>query len=82
MTRLPRISGSVLLLSILVAPTVARADTIRITSGAAVSRSDQLGVVDVTMASPEHGFSLAAGGRRRRQAPTTSTKSCFLSPAS
>ena len=80
MTRLPRIPGSVLLVGILAAPTVARADTIRITSGAAVSRSDQLGVVDVTMASPDHGFSLAAAGDAGGGTYDL-YNSCFLSPA-
>ena len=69
-----------LLVGILAAPTVARADTIRITSGAAVSRSDQLGVVDVTMASPDHGFSLAAAGDAGGGTYDL-YNSCFLSPA-
>jgi len=68
MTRLPRISGPALLVGILALPTVARADTIRITSGAAISRNERtgvpedVGIVEVTIASADHGFSLAAGG--------------------
>src|SRR6476620_4446225 len=64
MTRLPRISGPALLVGILALPTVARADTIRITSRAAISRNELTGVpsdvfgVDVTIASADHGFAL------------------------
>jgi hypothetical protein len=68
MTQFPRISAVLLISSILAAPAIVCADTIHITSGAATSRNELTGnpndldVVDVTMASPEHGFSLAAVG--------------------
>jgi hypothetical protein len=68
MTHFPRISAVLLISSIVAAPAIVCADTIQITSGAATSRNELTGnpndldVVDVTMASPEHGFSLAAAG--------------------
>jgi hypothetical protein len=62
MTQFARVSALLLIFSILAAPAIVCGDTIHITSGSAVSRSDELAVVDVTMASPDHGFSLAAGG--------------------
>ncbi|HET7160767.1 MAG TPA: hypothetical protein VFI62_17340, partial [Burkholderiales bacterium] len=66
MTRFPRISAVLLIPSILGAPAIVRGDTISITSGAAMSRTDPLfgglSVVDVAISSPDHGFSLTAAG--------------------
>jgi hypothetical protein len=62
MARILKTSGPLLIIGILGVPAIAGADTIQIMSGAAVSRSGQLSVVDVAIASPDHGFSLAASG--------------------
>ena len=66
MTRFPRISAVLLIPGILAAPAIVRGDTISITSGAAMSRTDPLfgglSVVDVAISSPDHGFSLTAAG--------------------
>src|SRR5690348_15140866 len=62
MARILKISGPLLIIGILGVPALAGADTIQIMSGAAVARSGQLSVVDITIASPDHGFSLAASG--------------------
>ena len=68
MTQFPRLSALLLISGILAVPAVVRGDTIHITSGAAVSRNELTGVpsdvfgVDVTIASADHGFSLAASG--------------------
>jgi hypothetical protein len=47
---------------ILAAPTTVRGDTIRITSGALSPTSFDLAVVDIALASADHGFSLSARG--------------------
>jgi hypothetical protein len=62
MTRFPRISAVLLIPGILAAPAIVRGDTITITSGAAMSRTNQLYIVDVAISSPDHGFSLTAAG--------------------
>jgi hypothetical protein len=62
MLRFPRMSRPLLIIGILAVPGRATADVIHIMSGALASRSSNIAVVDATMASPEHGFSLRATG--------------------
>jgi hypothetical protein len=61
MTRFPRISAVLLIPGILAAPAVVRGDTVTLT-GAAMSRPNELGIVDVAISSPDHRFSLTASG--------------------